>query len=175
MQDSITLRSNVSSKQIWRSLRRGSLVAALGTALLLYAGTQVAAERLSFWGAPIFVLGLSLIAGGLIPYRRLVGRALKPAELRLAMDSFSFADRERLLFTVPYSCIEHIAYSGSGIACHLKQAKGAICVHDQFFPMQRFMCTAQRQYSCDLHFDDFSKEDYVELQEVLDAFRDQPE
>ena len=63
--------SSISPSLLRFVLFRGTFLAGIGSAILLFAGIFLPAKRLDLWGLPFFLLAFGLIAWGLIPYRRL--------------------------------------------------------------------------------------------------------
>ena len=69
--ETLTLFSSIKKELLQQQLMRGSAVAAIGALILIFGGTWVPQASLSFWGLPLFLVGIGLITWGMLPYRRL--------------------------------------------------------------------------------------------------------
>ncbi len=168
MKDTLTIRGMISAKLMWRVLLRGSVLAMTGAAIIIYTGTQLSRSAVDYWGGPAFLLGMGLITIGLIPYRKLVKRSVKPAELLLDDESFTYIDDGKRCFSVLFRTIDRLEYVDGGIACWLQQPlEEKILVHNQFFPMKRFVRSSRFRHQCDLFFEHFPKDSFEELKEVI--------
>ena len=79
----VTLRSSIPSRLKRKTLFRGSFFAGSGVLLLLAVGIYSPLSFLHRWGLWVFLLGMGLIAFGLIPYRRLCFLETHPHELTI--------------------------------------------------------------------------------------------
>lgn len=155
------------------ALMRGSLIAALGIALLVYAGAFIPAATLHIWGWLIYAFGIGLITFGLLPYRRLSRLEKKPHEIIVDdKDRLLFLLRGRKTFSVPTQSIDTIEFAPEkymyGIAINLKRPiEGKVIVHDSSFNMQRFMDASQKKHRCDLFLPYFTNRSCNILKEHL--------
>lgn len=134
MNQNLCLRSSIKPALKRSLLFRGTLLATLGIALLIYAGLTLSVATLEHWGLPIFGISLALITAGLLPYKRLTRLEMHPHELLLTSDhEIRFFQKRTLCITLSWENIEKIAYvdhpSRYGIALWLKNPDSKV-----FFP-----------------------------------------
>ncbi len=96
-------------------LWRGSFLAALGIALLIYAGTTFPVTSLQFWGPLFFFGGGSLIVIGLLPYRKICRLEHCPYELYIGdRNHLCFLQGGKPLLDIPFNSIRQIGYLDNG-------------------------------------------------------------
>lgn len=105
-----------------RILLKGTFLAAIGAFILLAGGALIPASHLSLWGAPLVLLAIILIAGGLIPYRRLCKKELCPDRIEIN-ESFHFFRKGRLILAIPFQAIASLSFVSTlsyyGLMIHL--------------------------------------------------------
>ena len=169
----LTLRSIVkpSLNKMPRFLR-GSYSGALGVALWLYGGIFLSTSSLTFWGWPIFLIGLILIAWGLLPYRKLTRLENNPNEIILTdLEELYFSMQGTSTFKIALENIEEMAYlddnSHYGIGLWIKSPKTKhIIVLHPTLDFQAYLKDCQKRYFCDVFFPNFSKRSFKELEEL---------
>ncbi len=165
----LTLHSMVKPELKKSLLLRGSVLAAMGGALLLFSGAMIPPAGLEVWGWPIVILSFGLIAVGLMPYRRLCRLESRPSKLLLTDDNeiiYLFNDRKRV--TIPYEAVKKMEYLqndglyGVGIWIDLSASKKVV-VHDPTFNYQSHQRVAKRRFGCDLFLPFFSERAFNQL------------
>lgn len=141
----LKLRSSVKSSLKRYTLIRGTLIAGLGALLIVVTGIYLPVQEMQIWGLPILIMGLGLIAFGLMPYRRLSRLENSPNEVILFDDSFQFFSKGRKIYTVPFSSIDKTSLIDNGtdygIAIWLKKSpEQKVIVHDKKLAYARKGC-----------------------------------
>ncbi len=107
----IQLYSGVKSQLKKDILFRGSLLSILGIALWVITGAILPSPLLSTWGIPIFFVGGSLIALGLVPYKRLTSLETHPFHLSLHADGTIILSRKgKVRCTITVDMIERVSF-----------------------------------------------------------------
>lgn len=166
----LRVRSSITSALKQLILLRGTAFAALGGAIILYCGAFLSVKTLSMWGLAALLLGLILIALGLIPYRKLSRLEVNPYEI-VVDDNFClfFLSKKKPLFALAMKDIEKMEYVDGkkryGIALCMKKSHQTIHpLHS--FDVEAFQRSSKKMMSCDLFLPYFSKRSYAELQEL---------
>lgn len=128
---------------------------------------------MGIWGLPLFLVGMGLIAWGLIPYRRL--RSLEENPYRITLDgesSMTFISKGKPLFTVPRQAIGEMGYieeeNTYGIALHLKSPlPEKLQIENATFDLAEFRERSKKEHACDLFIPYFSQRSYSTLNEWL--------
>ena len=169
MKEFLIIRSTISSPLLKKVLFRGFAIAFLGIILLLLAGIFIPPVTLRHWGWILFLLSLSLITFGLLPYRRLSRLQLKPNEL--VLDHFhqlTFYSKGQAILTFPLQSIVQANYIDHpqqyGIAIWMKDS---IVVHlpKEVKKLQR---QGQQIAQANLFLPYFNRHAYDELMEWLE-------
>ena len=79
--EALVVRSCIQTSLLSFILKRGALLGGSGVLLLIFGGTFLPLEILSVWGVPLFFIGMTLVTGGLLPYRKLNRLQLRPHEI----------------------------------------------------------------------------------------------
>lgn len=165
--ETLRLRSTIKPSLLRRVLLRGSILAILGACILLYANIFISVDELSTWGLLIVCIALTLIAIGLIPYRKLTRLERHPYEM-IAAEQIVTLKKDNPLFSFPINSIEKIAYieqdNSYGIGIWLKNPE-KILLHIPKFEMNRFKLKTQQHDSCDLFLPYFSERSCKSLED----------
>lgn len=169
----LLLRSSVKSTMKRFVLFRGTFLAGLGAALMLFTGAFLPRGTLALWGLLCFGIGLGLITLGLLPYRRLTRLENKPFEILLSQGLLSFISKGIKKFSVPFASIEKTGFVDDrhqyGICLWLKKpAQEKVIVHDPGFDMAAFQNKSKAKHGCDLFLPYFSKRSYEEMRDFQD-------
>lgn len=113
-QETIKLRTSIKTPLMRRVVLRGSFLALLGAAILLYAGVVMPVDSLSIWGLPLLLVSGSLITLGLLPYRKLTRLEKKPDELIISENQIQYIVRGKSSLTIPQQNIARTAYVEHG-------------------------------------------------------------
>ena len=157
------LRSSIKPEFARNMLFRGTLLAGIGIALLVFGGAFIPASYLSQWGLILFLVAGGLVAWGLIPYRRLMQLEVKPNELIIDQKSIEVTFKRKPTLVIPFSAIQEMRYLENskiyGIQIWLKKdaAEKVVIQDSQFDPK------SSRKYGCDLFLPYFSKNSFNEL------------
>ena len=172
MKDTMTLRSTITPQVLRFVLVRGSIVGGIGLLFLIYGGLFLPEEQLTYWGFPLFLLGMTCITLGLIPYRKLWQLQGNPHKLAVQEEGFTLFLKDKPTFSVPIAMISKISYLESGnqygIGCWIdKDREDKIQIHQPGFDMGRFHRAARKRFGCDLFLPYFSQHTCKELEEVI--------
>lgn len=114
----ITLHTTIDSKYKLMLLKRGSSIAALGLFAMLFASIEIGPKLLSETGIFIFLFGVSVIAYGLLPYRKIMRLELAPHHLFIGDDRIEYV-HGKIIECIKIDEIESLEYyeefSGYGI------------------------------------------------------------
>ncbi|MBS4167727.1 hypothetical protein [Parachlamydia sp. AcF125] len=105
----IKIRTSIDTAFKKKLLFEGTVIAMNG-ALVLFAGLFLPPGQLSKWGEWIFLVGVSLIAWGLLPYRKLTLLEATPNELGLEQDALYFSQRGKPALVIPMGSIDTLSY-----------------------------------------------------------------
>lgn len=175
MSDQITIRTSIKSGLKRSLLIRGTVLAAIGMALLLYAGITISLPVLSQWGAAIWLISIFLIALGMIPYRRVVKIENNPNQIMITDDGLVHYHRHgRDVFTLPLDAIEEVRFLEDmglyGIAVTLKESEREKIPYPAIsVVMQMFQWSLKRNHSFDRFFPFFSERGARKLQELIES------
>lgn len=169
----LVYRSTIQPSLIRQSLRRRGLLAAFGAIGILFGGTCLTATQLRAWGIPIFFGGLTLIALGILPYKRLLRLQTKPHELHYDGMFLLFIQQGKPLFKIPEESIERVDYKekeslyGMGILLK-KPIEKKVKVLDAQFDYAAFTRHSQKHFEgADLFLPYFSKRTCQEVKELI--------
>jgi len=168
----IKLRSAIKQEFFKHLLFRGTLLAGLGAALLLFSGALIPEEKLILWGIPIFCLGFALITAGLLPYRQLKKLETAPNEIVIKDDdSFMFCHERKPTFSVPFASVEKMEYikKGSiyGIGIFLKDnLEKKLIIYNSGFDARKYQASCKYKYGCDLFLPYFSERSFEDLMDM---------
>jgi len=167
--DSIKLFSSIKPALMRASLIRGTSIALCGVLLLVYGGTFLDVEMLSIWGVPLLLIGIGLIALGLIPYRKLCRFEKNPSELIIEERGFiQLVERGKLIYSIPIESIDQLDYyeqgNDYGICVTLKlDAEQKVIVHHGRFDAAAYQKSCRSTYGCDLYIPYFGRRAYTRL------------
>ncbi len=155
-----------------RTLARGSVAAGIGIVIILIAGMELPPEQLSVWGIPILILGLALIALGLIPYRLLSRRRENPDELVVTEEGLTYFQMGKLTLTIPYDAVARVFHLNDppayGVLIELKEHPSEkVHVHTRDYDVIRVRHKTRRRFDADLFFPFFQRIDFDELRRGL--------
>ncbi len=102
--------SSIKPKLMKKTLMRGTLLGSAGVLVILGGGTMLPIAQLEFWGLPILLAGLLLIAVGLVPQRKLAKLEINPHEIHFDGERVLFLQNADTVFDLPFSGIEKIDY-----------------------------------------------------------------
>jgi hypothetical protein len=105
----LTLFTSIQSDFKRRILLRASVLGGIGALLLVGGGAFIPPAQLALWGVPLVLLAIILIAGGMVPYRRLCKLELSPDRLEVT-DVLLLFRKERLALTIPFEAIESLSF-----------------------------------------------------------------
>lgn len=86
----LVLYSSVHPSLLKKVLFKGFLLGLIGVLIILFSGTFLPPNILKIWGVWVFILGITLIAWGLIPYRKLSRLAAKPNQILVSKDHLEY-------------------------------------------------------------------------------------
>ncbi len=175
--DSLTIRSSIKQELYSKTLKRGSLLGALGTLPLLYGAIFMEPTGLSTWGIPLFFLGIGLIALGMMPIRRLDRLQQHPNSLVLINDDLlEFYQSGNKTLSIPCSLIGSLRFLDDGIqygiCVTLKEAaKEKVIVHDPRFSYERYQKESRNRFECDLFFPHFTRRSFEKIKHLSEPNR----
>lgn len=160
--DEITLRTQVRQTLLRKALLRGTLLGAVGVALLLFATFYHPSHTIR-WGVAFVLVFILLVSMGLIPYRRLARLQTHPDELHLGVGSFTYIHRQTPFVTLSVEAVKDVRWIEVGelygIGIDIDEIPG---------PAQPFATLSRRRAGCDLFFAYFSETSFREFKEYLD-------
>lgn len=162
--ESLTLYSSVKTGMKKKLLFRGIALATVGALLFLISGAFLQERILGTIGLPLFLFVGSLVALGMVPYRKLLIIETKPHKIVAEEDkTLSFFLHGKQMLSLSRKQIDRIAYFEKplfyGIAIHLKKEK-----ETHFHPkMNVFSNQIKREYQCDLFLPYFSQHSFDSL------------
>ncbi len=171
--DSITLRTSIKGDLKRFLILRGSLLALIGIALLVYSGAFISLQTLANWGIAIWFISFILIALGLIPYRRITRLEENPNTLTITDDgNLHYLRHGHDVLTFPLKSISKVSYVEEkglyGIAVDLDpKEKPNIPNPPISVVMQMFLIPMKRRHKFDRFFPYFSKRSAYELNELI--------
>lgn len=122
----MTLRTSVKPQLLKWVLFLGSFFAILGACLLLFSGIALPVDSLKKWGPLLFLLSLGLIAGGLIPYRRLQKLEVNPDQLVILEKGLIYKRAGVQEWQLPFDSIQSADYIDNpwryGILLHVENS-----------------------------------------------------
>ena len=160
---SVKLRSSIKSSYKRYVLFRGTLIAVIGALLIVMSGIYLPVQEMRIWGLPALVVGVGLIALGLLPYRRLSRLEDKPNEIILLDKEFQFFTKGKKVFTIPYASIDKIDHMDNrccyGIALWIKKSpEQKVIVHDK-------KASFSKKQNGDIFLPNFTERSYEILRE----------
>ncbi len=174
-QSTRTFRSAVKPELIRSTLSRRGWVAVLGASLIVLTGTVLPFDWIKLWGLPLFLIGLVLVAFGILPYRKLSRLQLHPHRLEYDGEFFHFLKQGKPLFKIPEISVDHITFLEKellyGVAVYLKKpAPEKVVVLDKRFDIEAFVEDSKRRFDgCDLFLPYFSKKTVQDLKALLES------
>lgn len=168
-EDILTIRSSIKTSLLNHTLFRGTIIAGIGGAILLFAGVFVPLSSLNTWGFPIFLASLALITLGLLPYKRLKRLEVNPYEIVADHEKmWHFFEKGMPLFSLPVDDIEKTVLIEKeylyGIGVILKKPLPLpIAIHRKAFSLEDYEKESLKKCGCDVFFPYFSKRAYQEL------------
>lgn len=167
MTDTLTLRSSLPSSLLRDTLFRGSILAIIGLALIIYSGIFLSPSELRTWGFFLVILSFIIIALGLIPYRRLTRLELNPYKLTaVERDHLEFQMTNQTI-DIPFSAIEKMTYIQNGniygIGLHIKPEFSILKAELKSRALKYY----QNRFHVDLFFPYFSQRSFHELEEWM--------
>lgn len=169
----MVLYTSVSTALKRHVLLRGTCIAGSGITVLVLGGMFIAEPMLKYWGAPLLIICGILVAGGLIPYRRLMRLELNPQVLAIENgDELVYIVKGKKKLSIPLEEIHNMTFferdQAYGIGVCLKSAGPRnIKVFDRCFDAGEFHANARKRFGCDLFFPYFTKRSWAELQNYL--------
>lgn len=106
----LKLRSSLKRELMSKMLLKGSMVAGCGIILLIISGIFMPFSTLKIWGFPIVIIGFTLVATGLLPYKKLSLLELSPHEIHCDEHSMIFLRSGSPLFKLPLKNIERFDF-----------------------------------------------------------------
>ena len=168
-----TIRSSILPSLSYQVLLRGTLLGGVGALSLLLAGAFLPPQKMQVWGPFFFLVGLGMIAWGLLPYKRLKRLEEKPYRLSLEGDEWlHFSCGGKALLSIPIGSIESMKYDEKGliygIGIVLKNpVPHKVMIQDPSFNMIRFLDWSRKQHGCDLFLSYFSRRSFQSLQDYM--------
>jgi hypothetical protein len=167
-EDSLILRTSISSSLKRSVLLRGTILAALG-GLVILSGGFISKGILHIWGLPLYFVGIGLIAIGLIPLRKLQLIENTPNEIHINHELIlSFRTKGKLIFSIPLASIRKIQfidrYHVYGLALWFIQPPvHNIILFNSSIKLENLYTESKTKYNCDLFLAYFSKRSLQEL------------
>ena len=170
--EEVIVQSQVDSGLVARTLARGSAVAGLGIVIILIAGIEMPPEQLALWGIPILLLGLALIALGLIPYRIISRRRDTPDLLSITDEGMTYTQGGKPTLTIPFDTLSRVSFLDQapayGVLIQLKEHPAEkVHVHTRDYDALRIRHKTRRRFGADLFFPFFLKSEFDELRRGL--------
>lgn len=171
MADHLILYSSIPPILLKKTLLKGSLLAIVGALIFVFAGSFLSPLYMKQWGWTIYPGCLTLIAYGLIPYRRMSRLVLKPDQLiAKGKEDLEFFSKGEKIFRIPFSIIQDIHYieqntlHGIGMKLDPESIEGFI---KQFPKSKKLLSTNIRIHPLDydLFFPFFTQRSFNELKE----------
>lgn len=166
--ETLKLRNTIQPALIRVAIFRGSILGAMGVALLLF-GIFLPVSILKYWGFPLFLAAGGLITWGLLPYRQLRALETMPNELVAIENKYlQYRIKGKNILKIPFQSIRELHYmekgSTYGIGILLKDPlPEKIVIHDTTFNIDRFQEMSLIKFKSDLFFPYFSKRSFDEL------------
>lgn len=172
MNEEVTIDTIVDPDLLRRTLVRGSVAAGLGIVIILISAIEIPLADLAIWGIPILILGLGLIAIGLIPYKMLDRRSTNPDSLTADGEALHYSQAGKKTLTVPYSAISRIHFYERrplyGILINLRDhPTEKVHVHTHDFDIHRMFHRTRKRFNADLFLPFFDSPRFDELRRGL--------
>lgn len=106
----IKIRTSLKNSLIESFLFKGSLAAFLGITMIILGGAFFPLDLLDKYGIFVFLLGGTLIAAGMLPYRRLCRLETNPSELHLTEKTLDYIERKKHILSIPLGHIFQMSY-----------------------------------------------------------------
>jgi hypothetical protein len=170
--EDVIVQSQVDPALVTRTLARGSVAAGLGIVIILIAGMELPASQLAIWGIPILLLGLALIALGLIPYRIIARRRDNPDILTVTDEGVHYTQMGKPTLTIPFDALARVSYLSNppayGVLVKLKEhPTEKVHVHTRDYDVLRVRHKTRRRFGADLFFPFFQQTEFDELRRGL--------
>lgn len=170
MKETLILRSSIRPRLLHKILMRGFFIALIGGLAIVLAGAFLSATFLQMWGFLIFISSLTLIALGLLPYRRLAKLASKPNEIHvLGYEMIEYYTQGQKMALIPCKAIKKMAYLENaemrGIGIWIDPTEKESVILDPAFNINGF----HHQFDCDFFFPFFSQISYEELKDWFEG------
>ncbi len=125
----LKLRSSLNRDLLKKVLFKGTFIAFLGVLFLFLAGFFFPLALLKTWGLPIVLAGFTLIASGMLPYKKLNKLATSPHEIYCNESDLTFIKSGAPLFRLNIERIAALSFVETketyGIGIQLKRPPGA--------------------------------------------------
>ena len=169
--------SSISSEIKKLKLKKGLLFSLPAIILLITFGTFASLDLVVQYGRIIFFVSITLIAIGMIPYRRITRLESTPHILSIEDDTLDFKYLGKFSVLIPLREIKSISFFRKkqffGLALTLHSLKN---VQSKNFAMRQYQKKCRRQLSCDLFLPYFPEKIKSSLVEQCHAFsQDQKE
>ena len=172
MESCATVYTAIKPEAHLKALQRAMMWGAAGGGLLFVTGVFLPLEQLQVWGPVLFLVGITCIAIGLIPYRRLAALLIKPNKLVVDEELWQFIEGDRKLFSIPSNDVGRVEYvedpKGYGIAILLKNPANKIQVHSKAAQLYRFQSNHFPSKPPHLYLPYFSQRAYLTLNNLID-------
>lgn len=170
--DTLTIRSSIKQELYSKILKRGTFLGAIGMLPILYGAIFMGPAKFSTWGFPLFILGMGLIAIGMIPIRRLTHLQQHANLLILTgTDFLEYHYSGKKTLTVPVGSIESITFLDDeiiyGIGIKLKKTLNEkVIINDPRFSYERYRKESLKRYECDLYFPYFTQRGFQKIKHL---------
>lgn len=167
--ETLTFRSSVKPRLMNLALKRGALFGGVGAFILLLGGSLLSVDQLKIWGIPIFLIGITLIAIGILPYKKLNSLQTNPHMLLYDGQTLIFCKKGKPLLKIAEKNIDRIEYLEKanlyGIGVWLKfPINDKVKVLQPHFDYVSFTTHSREHFQgCDLFFPYFSERSFNEL------------
>ncbi len=170
--EEITIHTIIDPDLMRRTLIRGSVAAGLGIVIILITAIEMPLTQLGFWGIPILIVGLGLIALGLVPYKILSKRQTSPDALTITEENLLYAKEGKATLTIPYSSISRVWHYERaplyGVLITMRHHPAEkIHVHDHNYDIRREHQRSQKRFHADLFFPFFDETRFNEIRRAL--------
>jgi hypothetical protein len=156
-------------KASWKQylLIRATLLGGAGMLILVMASILLPVNQLSYWGFPLFIFSIGLVAGGMIPYRRLVQQERNPDEIILTKDDKLVYHRQgKKVGLIPLSMVDKIVYIDSQ-----KNEGISLLIHRQLMGSERIIIYQKQQLQFlngNIFLPHFSERTFKELINIVE-------
>ena len=111
IKETLIIRSSISAQFLKKILFGGFAIAFPGVLILLLPGIFMPQLTLQHWGWVFYLMGLGLITGGLLPYRRFSRLQLKPNELIVDdLNQIVYCSKGKKILTIQLQSVSKMSY-----------------------------------------------------------------